>query len=138
MKNGFTLIELLVVMGVISIMAALVLMAVNPGRQFMNARDTIRRTDIYALASALVQYQADNDGLLPDQNNFPTTSTCIGNVPPCFNLGAFIVPLYLSQLPQDPLTGTPAHTQYFVYQNTNRQIIVSATGEVTPTISTTR
>src|SRR3989344_1101460 len=136
MRNpGFTLIELLVVMGIIAIMSAVVTVAVNPARQFANARDTQRRTDLYALTSALVQYQIDNAGKLPDQDNFPSTATCVGDTPPCFNLGSYLVPLYLPEISTDPSTGTPAHTQYFIHQEATRKIVATASGEITPLIS---
>jgi len=134
MRNGFTLIELLVVMGIIAIMAAVVAVAVNPMRQFMNARDTQRRTDLYALTSALVQYQIDNDGHLPDQENFPLVAQCIGNTIPCLNLASYLVPLYLPEIPTDPSTGTPAHTQYFIYRDSTRKLVASSSGEITPQI----
>lgn len=136
--SGFTLIELLVVMGIIAIMAAVVLVAVNPMRQFSNARDTQRRTDLYALTSALVQYQIDNDGHLPDQNNFPTTAQCVGNAAPCFNLATYLVPLYLPEIPYDPSSGTPAHTQYSIFRDASRKLIASASGEITPSITISR
>src|SRR4030042_5487928 len=93
-NKGFTLIELLVVIGVIGILAAIVLVAVNPGRQFAQARDTQRRSDLYATTNTIYQFAAEHNGRLPDTDgsdatsNFPTAMTCIGNTTPCFDLAA--------------------------------------------------
>ena len=57
MKKGFTLVELLVVIGVIGILMAVVLVAVNPARQFAAARDAQRRSDLYSITNAIYQYQ---------------------------------------------------------------------------------
>lgn len=137
-QPGFTLIELLVVIGIITILATVVLVAVNPNRQFMNARDTQRRTDLSVVTSALVQYQIDNEGKLPDQSNFPSTATCVGTVAPCVNLGAYLIPLYIPELPYDPSSGTPANTQYFIYKSATRQLVATASGEITSTITVAR
>ena len=135
---GFTLIELLVVIGVISILATVTLIAVNPGRQFSAARDTQRRADLYSLTSAIVQYSIDNKGNLPDQANFPSVGTCIGNTPPCFDLASYLAPTYLSLLPTDPSSGTQTNTQYRIYQDINRKLIATASGELVTTISVIR
>jgi len=84
-EKGFTLIELLVVIGIIGILAAIVLVAVNPGRQFAQARDSQRRADLLGITNAIYQYAAEHDGNLPDTDgddstsDFPTTATCIGD-----------------------------------------------------------
>lgn len=137
-SSGFTLIELLVVIGTITILATVVLVAVNPGRQFMNARDTQRRADLYSLTSAIVQYSIDNNGNLPDQTNFPSVGTCIGDTPPCFDLASHLVPTYLPLLPNDPSSGTQTNTQYHIYQDINRKLIATASGEIATTISVIR
>jgi type IV pilus assembly protein PilA len=141
--TGFTLIELLVVMGIIAILAAIVLVAVNPGRQFAQARDTQRRSDIYAMTNAIYQFAAEHNGKLPDTDsndatsNFPTAMTCVGTVAPCFNLatagvtGATIVPTYIADMPKDPSFGTADNTFYSIMVNPDGRIVASASGELT-------
>jgi len=65
LKQGFTLIELLVVIGVLTVLLAIVLVAINPTRQFQQANDTQRRSDVNAILNAIHQYAADNKGALP-------------------------------------------------------------------------
>ena len=62
--KGFTLVELLVVIGILAILLAIVLIAVNPARQFAQARNTSRRSDVLTVLNAVNQYFADN-GALP-------------------------------------------------------------------------
>lgn len=149
---GFTLIELLVVIGVIAILAAIVLVAVNPGRQFAQARDTQRRSDLFSVTNAIYQFAAEHEGTLPDTDgddatsNFPQTPTCIGNAAPCFDLAAAtneagtetVVPTYIADIPQDPSTGTAANTQYTIYEDANGRVVASASGEIVPSITVTR
>lgn len=132
-SSGFTLIELLVVMGIIAILAAIALVAVNPGRQFSAARDTQRRNDIYQVVNAVYQYSVENNG------NFPTsltsTPTDIGTGG--LNLTSDLVPDYIPEIPMDPSTGTTATTQYVMFLDNNR-VTASATGELVTTITVTR
>jgi len=151
-KQGFTLIELLVVIGVIAILAAIVLVAVNPGRQFANARDTQRRSDLYSITNAVYQFAAEHDGNLPDTDaddstsNFPTSATCIGTAAECFDLASAtdeageetIVPTYIAEIPVDPVSGTSANTQYTIYEDANGRIVASASGELADAITVTR
>lgn len=54
--KGFTLIELLIVIAIMGILAAAILVAINPGKRMAQARDAQRKTDISAIANALIGY----------------------------------------------------------------------------------
>lgn len=151
-QKGFTLIELLVVIGVIAILAAIVLVAVNPGRQFAQARDTQRRSDLYSITNAIYQYMAEHNGVLPDtdeddaSSNFPTSATCIGTDGSCFNLSIAgneddtepVVPTYIADIPVDPSTGDPTNTGYTIFKDANGRLVASASGELEEAIGVTR
>ena len=152
-SGGFTLIELLVVIGVLTVLLAIVLVAINPTRQFQQANDTQRRSDVNAILNAIHQYAADNKGALPtgiSSSAKDITSTAgATNV----NLCAALVSKYIADLPIDPKTGTesPANsvctdsgatydTKYTVLSSgTDSRVTVAATAEVSGvTISVTR
>src|SRR4051812_38801934 len=104
-KKGFTLIEVLIVIGIIAILAAAVLVAVNPGRQFAQARNSQRVSNVNAILNAIGQNIADNKGVFTcSAGAIPATSTPIKiggyDIRPC------LVPNYLSELPADPSTGS--------------------------------
>ncbi|MBU1931171.1 type II secretion system GspH family protein [Patescibacteria group bacterium] len=137
-NKGFTLIELLVVIGVIAILAAIVLVAVNPGRQFANARDTQRRSDLYSITNAVYQYAVEHNGNLP--GSFPASATCVGNIAPCYDLSVSLVATYMAEMPYDPSDpdADAADTKYTVYQNTDGRIVAGATGEIIESITIIR
>ncbi|MCL5004067.1 MAG: type II secretion system GspH family protein [Patescibacteria group bacterium] len=56
MKKGFTLIELLVVIAVIGILAAVVVVAIDPAKKLGQSRDASRKTGIGQIVTALVSY----------------------------------------------------------------------------------
>ena len=65
--SGFTIIEILVVIAMIGILAGIALKAVNPSKRLKQARDSQRKTDITAIANALVNYAQDKDGYPPER-----------------------------------------------------------------------
>ncbi len=65
--RGFTLIELLIVIAIMGILAAAVLVAINPIKRSQQARDAARKSDIGQIASALQAYSTG-----PGQGQYPT------------------------------------------------------------------
>lgn len=134
-SRGFTLIELLVVMGIIAILAAIIIIAVNPSRQFAQGRNAQRQNDVRAALDAIHQYAADNNGNLPAAITGTATDIGSGGL----NLASVLVPNYLPALPTDPTNGTAATTSYQASKDANNRVTVAAVGaELNKAISITR
>lgn len=69
-SKGFTLVELLVVIAVIGIMAAAVLIAINPVAKINQAKDGNVKSDVSQLANALTAYYVGSGGA-----SYPTVLT---------------------------------------------------------------
>ncbi|MDO8452863.1 MAG: type II secretion system protein [bacterium] len=122
-RSGFTLIELLVVIGILAVLLAIVLIAINPARQFSQANNTKRRSDVNAILNAVHQYAADNKGTLPAG----VTAVDQEITDAAANVCSDLVTQYLAALPVDPLTnnGTPI-TDCSAAYTTGYNIIKSA------------
>jgi prepilin-type N-terminal cleavage/methylation domain-containing protein len=149
-ERGFTLIEILVVIGIIAVLAAVVLVAINPSRQFKLARDSQRVSNVNALLNSISQNIAEHRGVfvcgtsplaLPIIPTIVRSATSTGGI----DLASCVVPTYLSVLPYDPnaigayyTSVTDYNTQYVIYQDAQGRVTASSTGEITPSISLTR
>lgn len=148
-KSGFTLIELLVVIGILAVLLAITLIAINPQRQFQQTNNTKRSSDVNAILNAITQYAVDNRGALPTGIN--TTAQTIAAT--AFNtLCTQLVPQYIAALPVDPLenngapidasgcTGTTWTTDYTVQQisSSNRITVAAPSAELNATVEVTR
>lgn len=143
-SRGFTIIELLVVMGILAVLLAAVLIAINPDRQFKQSRDSQRRNDVLAILNAVQQNMADNKGVFtgPAIPSSPTIIEKSGGIDLC----TAVAPNYISALPVDPNTSTSSvtdcttayNTGYSISKDSAGRITVSATPEVASSISVTR
>jgi prepilin-type N-terminal cleavage/methylation domain-containing protein len=125
-QKGFTLLEILLVIAAIGLLAAIILVAINPNRQLAQVRNAERRSEINSIYKALEQY-------LIDTKSYPTGITtsiqdiCInGNTTNCVNLGV-LFPDYIAAIPIDPGGGA-----YRVVINTsnNRVSIYASNAEL--------
>ena len=98
-RKGFTLIELLIVIGIIAILAAGVVIAVNPGRQFKEARNSNRWSHMNAIANAVYSYTASHQGAYPPCIPSYSSNPNKVNVDNC---ASDLVPDYMSSIPKDP------------------------------------
>lgn len=156
-SNGFTLIEILVVIGIIAILAAVVLIAINPARQFAQARNSQRISNINAILNAIGQRMADNKGIFDGAVN--ATQTCpridtaaggitvdtdyaiwsgAGGSGNWLNLSC-LVTTYIPSFPKDPKAPTTNETGYVLRADAGGRITVKAPlAELGETIQVTR
>ena len=153
----------MVVIGIIAILATIVLIAINPARQFKQARDTQRTSNVNAILNAIGQRYADHKGQFRDSTEtvctsaaaIPVVTTVPSPLPTATPIGSKIantaadlrpclVPTYMSELTADPnnspVTGTTYDTGYYVFQDSNGRITVYApeTELAVPVIQVTR
>lgn len=104
-QQGFTLIEILVVIGIIGILATVVLVAVNPSRQFKQARDSQRVANINTILNALGQNIADHQGNLFCDGSIRALEVSayqIRSGEASFDIADCLTPDYIPKLPYDP------------------------------------
>ncbi|MDP3792189.1 MAG: type II secretion system protein [bacterium] len=131
-QSGFTLIEILVVIGIIAILAAVVIVALNPARQFAQARNTQRSSNVNTILNAVSQRMVDNKGIWNTTCTGPVTvvlassATNIGTGAGFTNLDPCVAPTYVVSIPFDPSGGTAASSGYHIWKDTGDRIHVKA------------
>ncbi len=137
--SGFTLIEILIVIGILAILAAIVVVAINPSKQFAQARNTERTANVNTILNAIGQRIADNKGIFAGEFTINSSDYTCGVLPDTAteissdeadnttdetgDLGC-LVPTYVPILPTEP-AGASAD-QYTVEISDNGRIKICA------------
>lgn len=141
--SGFTLIEVLVVIALIAILAAITFIAINPAKNFADARNAQRSSDVTQILNAVTQYTSEQGNALADLGTIATCGgtpafSTIGSGSGNIDLTPNLVDTYIVGIPMDPNGGTPADTGYTICQTTGGRVTVSAPNAEDKTISVSR
>lgn len=147
--KGFTLIEVLLVIAILAILASIVIIAINPAKQFASARDAQRSSDVYSIMNALHQYALDNEGAFPESLTINELEICRTDSIDCTGLNDLsdltASQTYLVEMPLDPqcLSTSGANcsengTGYYASLTANGRVTVTAYGAEDGDISVTR
>jgi prepilin-type N-terminal cleavage/methylation domain-containing protein len=147
-KKGFTLLEILLVVAALGILAGIVIVAINPGKQMADTRNAQRAVDVNTIINAIYQYAIDT-GHLPQNildltadtaKEICTTGGTCGTT--YVNLSTDLAPTYISSIPVDPQGGTDASgAGYTVLKKsgTTARVTIEAPGaEISKEIKVTR
>lgn len=146
-QHGFTLLEVLIVVAIISILAGIVILAINPTKQLGATRNAKRSADVNTIMSATYQYSIDNNGAMPDtiiataKDICFDATACTGGI----DLWTTLVTAtgkYLVAMPCDPSVtcASGVSTKYTILQDatTKRLTVAALVTDNAATISITR
>ena len=133
--EGFSLIEILIVVGLILILAAVTIVAINPAKHFQDTRNAERSADVSEILNAVTQYLAEgavegDDGLdglgvplCEDEDGVEATAS-IGKAD--VDLESILVDEYIVEIPTDPSDGDAEETGYEICRTLGGRIEISA------------
>ncbi len=142
--HGFTLVELLVTIGIVAILMGIVLIALNPEKQFRSAREAKRMADVSVLLNAVSQYLIDHktQDAIPKDNISRYIAEGVYKkkwefspqpvLTPSINLCDVLTPSYSANIPSDPSLETEVtdcnnyDSGYMLTVSPSGRIIISA------------
>jgi prepilin-type N-terminal cleavage/methylation domain-containing protein len=140
-QKGFTLLEILLVVAAIAILAGIVIVALNPGKQLGDTRNSQRSVDVNTIINAVYQYSIDNNGNFPSGidsiagssqvlgtsgSGLDSTCTATTTLAAGVDMSSDLVPTYVVGIVTDPTTGTDANTDYYINKLSNGRLTVGA------------
>lgn len=152
-NEGFTLLEILLVVAAIGILAGIVILAINPGKQLGDTRNAQRRADVNTILNATYQYAIDNNGALPSYIASSTCASvaaneiCKAGVATSTCVSSSLIALteltagekYITSIPVDPQATSTNGAGYRIAKNSNSRVTVCAPlAEQSAIISITR
>ncbi len=145
-KKGFTLLEILLVVAIIAILAGVVIIAINPGKQLADSRNAQRKVDVNTILNAIYQYSLDNGGNLPAGLTTTETEICRTGVATTTCSTSSLVQIseitnsekYLVSIPVDPSSSSANSTNYSVLKTASGRVKVAAPLAEGASISVTR
>jgi prepilin-type N-terminal cleavage/methylation domain-containing protein len=145
-QHGFTLLEVLLVVAILAILAGIVIIAINPGKNLGDTRNSQRQTDVTTILNGVYQYSLDNNGTLPSSITTTATEICATGAASCTGLvdlsSITASEKYLVSVPKDPQCTTTCATNgtgYKINKTANGRLVVTApAAEQSKTISVTR
>lgn len=123
--RGFSLIEILVVVALIIILATITIIAINPAKNFRDARDAQRSSDVMQILNAVTQYTSEQNKTIADFNTEtvsiakcdatggPTMITVGTEASPSI-FEQRLVPDFLVAIPKDPSSTSETETGYTI------------------------
>lgn len=116
-NKGFTLVELLIVIGIITVLSAGIIIAINPALQMEQARDRQREAHVSALYGALTEYRS-REGEWPG---------CVSGAPEDVYYCDELTHDFIANIPEDPSDDCDEGiTGYFVKESTGGRVGVRA------------
>ena len=142
-SKGFTLLEVLLVVATLGILAAIVILAINPAKMLADARNAQRRIDVNTISNAVYEYAVDNNGTLPANITATATPMCKtgGTCGALIDLSVLTTgQKYIVSIPFDPSSSTPASAGYTIMSSstTGRITVAAPAAENGVTVSITR
>ncbi|PIP34337.1 hypothetical protein COX21_03455 [Candidatus Falkowbacteria bacterium CG23_combo_of_CG06-09_8_20_14_all_41_10] len=142
-KPAFATMEALAAVLIIGFLIVIFILFIHPPKQFADARNVRRTSNVGTILTALNQYIIDNGAGPPGVDGIwrvlgtadsSCNINCAKKIPTgieaagCLDLTPYLVPKYLLNIPSDPKLGKPEITYYAVRQTINGRIEVLSCG----------
>lgn len=129
--SGFSLIEILIVVGLILILTAVTIVAINPAKHFRDTRNSQRSADVSELLNAVTQFTGEEGRTLAQLGAIASCDDPLG--PSSIGTGGVdlarsLVDEFIVAIPEDPSTGNAAVTGYTICQTDGGRVEIAAPG----------